>query len=43
MGVKSFVTFGNRLLSDTVERKACIDDLLHFVNEISLAEQVSML
>jgi hypothetical protein len=32
-----------RLLSDTAERKACIDDLLHFVSEISLAEQGSLL
>ena len=32
-----------RLLSDTSERKACIDDLLHFVGEISLAEQGALL
>jgi hypothetical protein len=32
-----------RLLSDSAERKACIDDLLHFVSEISLAEQGSLL
>ena len=30
-----------RLLNDSAERKACIDDLLHFVSEISLAEQGS--
>jgi hypothetical protein len=32
-----------RLLNDSAERKACIDDLLHFVNEISMAEQGSLL